>query len=122
MLENDAEKGFRQRMTPVETIFDRKRLLRICLSLCLGEAMTAMAETPAPPEPTRVEGRLVEGGIVCPLLRTGDGEVLPLTGIGMDDYPLATRLTLDGVFVRVSPCMQGKRTLQVRRVLKVEEP
>ncbi|GAB3385251.1 hypothetical protein GCM10027514_25820 [Azotobacter armeniacus] len=81
-----------------------------------------MAETPAPAGQVRVQGRLVEGGIVCPLLRTAEGELLPLTGIGINEYPLSTRLTVNGVFLRVSPCMQGKRTLQVLQVLKIEEP
>ncbi|WP_349617742.1 hypothetical protein [Azotobacter salinestris] len=100
----------------------KRKLFRKFLLLCMGNALTAMADTSAPAEHVQVEGQLVEGGIVCPLLRTRDGEVLPLTGIGRNDYPPSTRLTLNGVFVRVSPCMQGKRTLQVEQVLKVEEP
>lgn len=100
----------------------KSRLFRKFLLLCMGNATPVLAETSAPADPVQVEGMLVEGGIVCPLLRSAEGELLPLTGIGINDYPPSTRLTVSGVFVRVSPCMQGKRTLQVQQVLKVEVP
>lgn len=88
--------------------------------LFAGDMMAEVSESSE--KQVRVEGTLVEGGVVCPLLRTAEGELVPLMGISVDGYHLGTRMTLAGMFVRFSPCMQGQRTLQVQQVLSVEEP
>lgn len=70
----------------------------------------------------RILGVIVQGGVVCPLFLADDGSRFPLQGVDRERYPVGTRLSLVGQFVRVSKCMQGPRTLQVEYVLDVERP
>ena len=62
-----------------------------------------------------ITGMTVEGGVVCPLLKLEDGETVPLAGLPIDAYPPGQRLVLEGQFVRVSICQQGRRTFEVSR-------
>jgi hypothetical protein len=64
-----------------------------------------------------ITGTTIEGGVVCPLLKLDDGEIVPLTGVPLDAYPPGERLVLEGRFVRVSICQQGRRTFEVSRNL-----
>jgi hypothetical protein len=66
-----------------------------------------------------VSGTVVQGGIVCPLLRKADGEIVPLTGVAMDAFAEGTQLSLTGSFVARSTCQQGQRTFAVERVVSV---
>ena len=79
----------------------------------------------AMPQPNQSEtmttkGVLVDGGIVCPLLKLATGELIPMMGIGMTEYPTGTSLHVEGTLVQQSPCQQGSRTLRVGRVLAVD--
>lgn len=65
-------------------------------------------------------GVVVDGGVVCALLRTVQGQEIALQGIGRDQYPPGTQLRLLGHYVRYSVCRQGEKTFQVERVLKEE--
>ena len=62
-----------------------------------------------------ITGTTVEGGVVCPLLKLEYGEIVPLAGVPLDAYPPGQRLVLEGRFVRVSICQQGRRTFEVSR-------
>jgi hypothetical protein len=73
-----------------------------------------------PPETITATGVLVDGGIVCPLLKLTTGELLPLMGIGMTEYASGTSLEIEGALVQHSPCQQGRQTLRVDRVLAVD--
>jgi hypothetical protein len=64
-----------------------------------------------------ITGLTVEGGVVCPLLKLDDGETVPLTGVPLDAFPPGRRLVLEGRFVRVSMCQQGRRTFEVSRTV-----
>jgi hypothetical protein len=75
---------------------------------------------PIQPETITVKGVLVDGGIVCPLLKLATGELVPLMGIGMTDYPFGTRLEIKGTLIQHSPCQQGSQTLRIDRVLAVD--
>jgi hypothetical protein len=84
-------------------------------------ADTAMSQSSnAAAESITVQGVLTEGGIVCPLLKLNTGELIPLMGVRTNEYPIGTRLELQGVFVKRSPCQQGKQTLRVQRVVAVD--
>lgn len=63
-----------------------------------------------------VEGVVIEGGIVCPLIRLKDGRVFSLQGIGQADAPVGRQLRLAGMEVQMSTCQQG-RTFHVSKVL-----
>ena len=71
------------------------------------------------PETIAIKGVLVEGGIVCPLLKLGSGDLVPLLGAGLAEYPIGTSLEIKGTYVQRSPCQQGRQTLRVDRVLAV---
>lgn len=90
----------------------------IATGLCLL-AVEALAQGPAPD--TVVDGVIVDGGVVCPLLQTKDGLQISLQGVARDRFPAGTCLNIEGRFVRVSKCMQGARTLWVRRILDMED-
>lgn len=64
-----------------------------------------------------IQGVLVDGGVVCPLFRLASGEQVPLMGVTMAAFPVGTSLSLEGVFIKTSPCMQGERTFRVLRLL-----
>lgn len=79
-------------------------------------------DVPASPGRALVRGVLVAGGVICPLLQLVSGERVPLMGLGMDDHPPGTELTLEGHFVERSPCQQGGRTFRIERALEVRLP
>jgi hypothetical protein len=83
-------------------------------------AGVAMSQSSAAAESITVQGVLTEGGVVCPLLKSDSGELIPLMGVRKNEYPIGTRLDLQGVFVKRSPCQQGKQTLRVELVLAVD--
>lgn len=64
-----------------------------------------------------VQGRVVPGGIVCPLFRSTAGEVLSLTGLNVTSAPPEALLTLRGRWEAQSVCMQGYPTLRVEHLL-----
>jgi hypothetical protein len=64
-----------------------------------------------------VQGRVVPGGIVCPLFRSTAGEVLSLTGLSVTSTPPEAVLTLLGRWEAQSVCMQGYPTLRVEHLL-----
>ncbi|MGV1046067.1 hypothetical protein [Limnohabitans sp.] len=64
-----------------------------------------------------VQGRVVPGGIVCPLFRSTAGEVLSLTGLNVMTTAPQALLTLRGRWEAQSVCMQGYPTLRVEHLL-----
>lgn len=80
----------------------------------------AMSQSAAPGTTVSVQGVLTEGGIVCPLLKASNGELIPLMGVRLGQFPLGTALDLEGVMVKRSPCQQGRQTLQVSRIVAVD--
>lgn len=70
----------------------------------------------------RLVGVIVEGGVICALLRTTEGQEIALQGIGRDQYPPGAQLQLFGRYVRYSTCRQGEKTFQVDRISKQEAP
>ena len=93
-----------------------KTLIHACgLFWLLSSVDGATAQT----GPVPVSGVVVPGGIVCPLLRKADGEVVPLAGVTPDAFAEGTRLSLEGSFVPRSTCQQGQRTFAVERVVSV---
>lgn len=95
-------------------------MLLIGVMIGAGSADTAMSQSSGAAETITVQGVLAEGGVVCPLLKSSTGELIPLMGVRMNEYPIGTRLELVGVFVKRSPCQQGKQTLRVERVIAVD--
>lgn len=67
--------------------------------------------------PQIIQGVLVDGGVVCPLFRLTSGEQVPLMGVAMAAFPVGTSLSLEGIFIKTSPCMQGERTFRVLRLI-----
>lgn len=92
----------------------------IAAMIGVESAEPAMSQSSDAAGNTTVQGVLTEGGIVCPLLKSSAGELIPLMGVRMNEYPIGTRLDLEGVFVKRSPCQQGKQTLRVERVISVD--
>ncbi len=91
------------------------RLLRLVAMMML---VAWPADASASGDKTGLEtitGTTVEGGVVCPLLKLEDGEIVPLAGVPLHAYPPSRRLVLEGQFVRVSICQQGRRTFEVSR-------
>ncbi len=101
-------------------IFITERLFLIVAAAFAAVAVNAVAQNPVPVTDLSVEGVIVEGGIVCPLLRTNDGLQIALQGVERDRFPAGTCLHAQGRWVRHSNCMQGARTLLVKRILKAE--
>ena len=67
---------------------------------------------------TRIEGRLVAGGVTCPLFRLGNGRVVALVGLPPELARASGRLALEGAFVKYSPCMQGAGTFQINKAAR----
>lgn len=84
--------------------------------LATGGAMSQVTS----PDTIAVTGVLVEGGVVCPLLKLDTGERVPLMGAGVREYAAGTSLEVIGVYVQRSPCQQGTRTLRVERITAVD--
>jgi hypothetical protein len=65
-------------------------------------------------EAVTVTGLLTDEGVECPALRGDDGVLYTLAG-KPDPYKAGDRVTVTGVPVEVSTCMQGT-TLQVKSI------
>lgn len=89
---------------------------------CNGLIHEAKAQALMKQQNEPILGVIVPGGVVCPMFLTDNGSRFPLQGLDRERYPVGTRLSLVGQFVRVSKCMQGPKTLQVEQVLNVELP
>ncbi len=101
-------------------IFCPKRLFRALAAAFAILAVEAGAETATSAGDLPVEGVIVDGGVVCPLLQTREGLQIALQGVARDRYPAGTQLKVEGRLVRNSMCMQGARTLLVNRILNAE--
>lgn len=64
-----------------------------------------------------IRGTIVEGGVVCPLIRLPDGTVYSLMGIGAAEAPVGRRMTLEGRVVPFSTCQQGE-SFQVTKIIE----
>jgi hypothetical protein len=70
-------------------------------------------------EPIIVTGLLTDEGVECPALRAEDGVLYTLVGKS-DPFKPGDRVTVTGVPVEISTCMQGT-TLQVKAI-RIAEP
>ena len=59
-------------------------------------------------------GRLVEGGVECPLFEADNGDKYTLVG-DLKGFRIGNRVKLTGNFVEISHCMQGK-TISVETI------
>ena len=98
----------------------KRWILLIYAVIGVGCGDMAMSQSSGAAGNITVRGVVAEGGIVCPLLKSSAGELIPLMGMRLNEYPIGTRLDLEGVFVKRSPCQQGKQTLRVERVVAVD--
>ena len=64
-------------------------------------------------------GKIVTGGVICPLLLCEDGETIALDGVRPGQFEAGTRLELEGIKVNYSPCQQGKEAFRVDRILSI---
>ena len=54
-----------------------------------------------------ISGIVVDGGIVCPLLKLADGRVYALQGAARADAPVGLAITVSGMLIAMSTCQQG---------------
>lgn len=98
-----------------------KCLLPIGVAIWIsGQISIALAKEPMNQPSKYVQGVIEDAGTMCPIMLTDDGTQITLQGIGKHQYPVGTKLLLEGRFVRVSKCMQGVKTLQVEKILNKE--
>ncbi len=80
--------------------------------------MNAGRVVAASAEPITVTGLLTDEGVECPALRGEDGVLYTLVE-KPDPYKPGDRVTVTGVPVEVSTCMQGT-TLQVKSIRRAD--
>ena len=66
-----------------------------------------------------LRGQVVSGGVTCALIKTDQGETLPLAGIPHNRFPIGTALALEGERVTRSICQQGEVAFKVIKVLSI---
>ena len=93
-----------------------KRMILLPFLLANTVPDIVMAEKNAAAVQIRIHGIVTDGGIVCPLLTTENGDRFPLMGIRKNEYPSGTWLDLTGRFFRFSACQQGERAFSVEKV------
>lgn len=64
-----------------------------------------------------LSGVVIEGGIVCPMLKLESGETVSLTGVTSQHAPVGNTLNARGNFIRYSNCQQAARTFRVEEIL-----
>jgi hypothetical protein len=83
----------------------------------LSFAATGAAQTTGSPSQDIIQGRLIPGGVECPLFRLDDGREATLQGVSSADAMAGGRLTLRGQWIDISTCQQG-RTFLVTEVIE----
>lgn len=73
----------------------------------------------APDQANLLRGQVVSGGVTCALIKTDQGETLPLAGIPHNRFPIGTQLELEGERVTRSICQQGEVAFKVSKVLSI---
>lgn len=66
-----------------------------------------------------LKGQVVSGGVICALIKSDQGEILPLAGIAHNRFPIGTELELEGERIARSICQQGEVAFKVIKVLSV---
>jgi hypothetical protein len=64
-------------------------------------------------------GNVIDGGVICPLIKTNEGEVFALVGIPNDKFAINTKLELEGTYIKRSICQQGDMAFRIDRILKI---
>lgn len=87
-----------------------------CLTGCI---MAVEKNSLSRPQTFVLCGKIVTGGVICPLLLCEDGETIALDGVRPGQFEAGTRLELEGIKVNYSPCQQGKEAFRVDRILSI---
>ena len=91
-----------------------------CLSLGVLLVMVLCSTLSTAADNTNLlRGQLVSGGVICALIKTDAGEILPLAGISHNKFPIGTQLELEGQRVTRSICQQGAVTFKVDKILSM---
>jgi len=91
-----------------------------CLMIGMLVLMTMPSKSFAAPDQAHlIRGKLVGGGVICALIKTEQGEILPLAGITHNRFPIGTELELEGEQVTQSICQQGPVAFKVDKVLSI---
>jgi hypothetical protein len=103
----------RQSISKEQLTAESYRRLRSRVLIFLVLAMSPFSGSVAGAETSKLTGILVEGGVVCPLVRSASGQTISLVGLPRDTRVIGRRVELTGSYLRESQCQQGDRTFQV---------
>lgn len=94
-----------------------QRLIVVSLYLCAGFLPSVQGQPAFASKAEVLSGRVIAGGITCPMLKLHNGESVSLMGVAKQNAPPGQALTATGVFVRHSTCQQAVRTFRVDEIL-----
>ncbi|CAN4267493.1 hypothetical protein MCEMSEM29_00444 [Methylophilaceae bacterium] len=66
-------------------------------------------------------GNVIDGGVICPLIKTNEGKVFALVGILNNKFAINTKLELEGIYIKRSICQQGDIAFRIDRILKIND-
>ena len=97
----------------------------MCASLLLSAsagvtlALLSAPSTALSASSEMLSGVVIEGGIICPLLKLESGETVSLIGVTSQHAPVGNTLNARGNFIRYSNCQQAARTFRVEEILNI---
>lgn len=90
------------------------RLLIFATLFFIAHASKLAAE---PNEATVIKGQLIDGGANCALIRTDDGEILAIPGLSYRQFPVGTKLEIEGLRIKRSTCQQSEMAFRIHKIV-----